>query len=101
MAILISLVLVIGIAFFAVKTYQDLTQVAQINSQRQNLQGKANFWQAIIDKYDGYKDAYFQKAVLEYNLGQITKAKDDNQKALLLDPNFADAKKLETVLEEK
>jgi tetratricopeptide (TPR) repeat protein len=65
------------------------------------LQSKANFWQAIIDKYDGYKDAYFQKALLEYNLGQIDKAKEDNAKALLLDPNFTDAKKLETVLNNK
>ena len=83
---------------FGVKTYQDLNLAMQINNQRQNLQSKANFWQSIINQYDGYKDAYFQKALLEYNLGQIDKAKQDNLKALLLDPNFADARKLEVVL---
>jgi len=87
--------------FFTVKTYQNLDQAIQINNQRQILQGKINFWQSIIDKYDGYKDAYFSKRLLEYNLGQIQKAKEDNLKALLLDPNFEDAKKLEIVLEGK
>ncbi len=100
-SILISLVLVVGIVVFAVIIYQNLNQTVQINNQRQNLQGKANFWQSISNKYDGYKDAYFQKALLEYKLGQIDKAKEDNLKALLLDPNFDDAKKLETVLDNK
>jgi len=100
-SILISLALVAGITVFAVKTYQNFNQVVQINKQRQVLQGKANYWQSISDKYDGYKDAYFQKALLEYRLGQIDNAKADNLKALLLDPNFTDAKKLETVLNNK
>jgi tetratricopeptide (TPR) repeat protein len=98
-SILISLILVVGIVVFGSNTYQNFNQVIQINNQRQGLQSKINFWQAIIDKYDGYKDAYFQKALLEYSLGQIDKAKEDNTKALLLDPNFEDAKKLEMVLD--
>jgi tetratricopeptide (TPR) repeat protein len=98
-SILISLILVAGIAIFVVKTYQNFGQAIQINNEKQDLQSKINFWQAIITKYDGYKDAYFQKALLEYSLGQIDKAKEDNTKALLLDPNFEDAKKLEMVLD--
>lgn len=90
--------MVAGIGYFAAQTYQNLNQTIQINNERQDLQGKANFWQAIINQYDGYKDAYFQKALLEYKLGQVDKAKQDNQKALLLDPNFTDAKKLEVLL---
>ena len=100
-SILISLVLTTGIIISAVIIYQNLNQTVQINNQRQDLQSKANFWQSISDKYDGFKDAYFQKALLEYKLGQIDKAKQDNLKALLLDPNFEDAKKLEMVLDSK
>src|ERR1035437_1733376 len=100
-SIIISLVLVVGIVFFGVKTAQNLNQAIQINAQRQNLQGKANFWQSISNQYDGYKDHYFHKALLEYNLGQIDKARQDNTQALLLDPNFTDAKKLETILNKK
>jgi len=100
-SILISLILIVGIVFFGTKVYQSSSQIVKIANQRQDLQSKANFWQSIVDKYDGYKDAYFQKALLEYNLGQIDKAKEDNTKALLLDPNFSDAKKLETILNSK
>ena len=100
-SILISLVLTTGIIISAVIIYQNLKHAVQINNQRQDLQSKANFWQSISDKYDGFKDAYFQKALSEYKLGQIDKAKEDNLKALLLDPNFEDAKKLETALGNK
>jgi tetratricopeptide (TPR) repeat protein len=63
------------------------------------MQSKINFWQSIADKYEGYKDAYFQMAVLDYQLGNLQKAKSENKKALSLDPNFTDAQKLEVVLE--
>ena len=89
----IVVVLVAGISFFTIKTYQNVVKITQISSQRQNMQGKINFWQSIADKYDGYKDAYFQMAILDYQLGNFPKAKDENAKALLLDPNFNDAKK--------
>jgi tetratricopeptide (TPR) repeat protein len=98
---MIMAVLAIGIGFFSVKVYQDYQQVNQINAQRQQIQGKINFWQSIADKYDGYKDAYFQMAILDYNLGNFKKAKLENQKALTLDPNFDDAKNLKVVLDNK
>jgi tetratricopeptide (TPR) repeat protein len=91
--------LIFGIGFFSLKTYQYYTQVQKIISQRQQMQSKINFWQSIADKYAGYKDAYFQMAVLDYNLGNFSKAKSENKKALSLDPNFLDAQKLEVVLE--
>src|ERR1035437_963809 len=90
----IMAVLVIGIGFFTVKVYQNYQQIVQINAQRQQIQGKINFWQSIADKYDGYKDAYFQMAILDYSLGNFKKAKMENQKALTSDPNFDDAKNL-------
>lgn len=97
----IIVVLTAGISFFAVKTYQNFAEIIQINNQRQNIKGKINFWQSIADKYDGYKDAYFQMAILDYTLGNFQKAKVENAKALLLDPNFDDAKKLEVILDKK
>jgi len=94
-------VLVTGIAFFGVKVYQNYQTITQINAQRQQIQGKINFWQSIADKYEGFKDAYFQMAMLDYSLGNFKKAKLENKKALILDPNFNDAKKLEIVLDNK
>ena len=97
----VMVLLAIGIGFFGVKVYQDYQQINKINAQRQQIQGKINFWQSIADKYDGYKDAYFQMAILDYNLGNFKKAGLENQKALTLDPNFEDAKNLKVVLDNK
>jgi len=98
---LIVIILVFGIVFLGISTFRYSLQAEKINNQRQDLQTQINFWQSIADKYEGYKDAYFRIAVLEYQLGDFQKSKDYNKKALLLDPNFDDAKKLEVVLENK
>ena len=98
LVILTILVLIFGITIFSINLYKNYQQFAQISSQRQNMQSQINFWQSVADKYDGYKDAYFREAILQYNLGDFKNAKINNEKALLLDPNFSDAKKLEDVL---
>jgi tetratricopeptide (TPR) repeat protein len=100
-ALVVIVVSAVGIAFFSVKVYQNYQEITQINAQRQQIQSKINFWQSIADKYEGFKDAYFQMAILDYNLGNFQKAKLENVKALTLDPNFNDAKNLEEVLNNK
>jgi len=96
--LIIIIALICGIAVFSLKTYQYYAKAQQVLAQEQQMQSKINFWQSIADKYEGYKDAYFQMAVLDYELGNISKAKRENKKALTLDPNFTDAIKLETIL---
>lgn len=96
---IIIVILTAGIGVFSLKSYQNYQQITQINAQRQQIQSKINFWQSIADKYPGFKDAYFQMAILDYNLGNFKKAKSENQKALTLDPNFEDAKNLKVVLD--
>jgi tetratricopeptide (TPR) repeat protein len=91
--------LVSGIVIFSLRVYQYYTNVQKVIVQRQQIQSKINFWQSIAEKYEGYKDAYFQMAILDYSLGNFAKAKAENKKALALDPNFTDAQKLEVVLE--
>lgn len=98
LVVLTVLVLIFGISIFSLNLYKYYQEFSQISSQRQNMQSQINFWQSVSDKYDGYKDAYFRMALLEYNLGDFKNAELNNQKALLLDPNFSDAKKLEDVL---
>jgi hypothetical protein len=99
--LIIIIALIAGIVGFSFKTYQFYAQTQRILTQREQIQSKINFWQSIADKYEGYKDAYFQMAVLDYSLGNFSKARLENKKALTLDPNFADAQKLEVVLDEK
>jgi hypothetical protein len=97
-ALCISLGFIIGITFVSVSIHRNTVIVISEITKKQEIQKQINFWQSVADKYQGYKDAYLQIAVLEYNLGDLGKARQANNKALLLDPNFEDAKKLERLL---
>ena len=66
--------------------------------QRRDLQSQINFWKSVLDKYPGYKDAYFKIAVLYYELNDFDNARLNNNKAILLDPNYEDARKLEALI---
>lgn len=98
---LIVMILAFGVMLFSLKIYKSIVYYKQISLERQNLQSQINFWKSIRQKYDGYADAYFRIAVLEYRLGNFNQAIEYNQKALFLDPNFKDAKKLEVLLNKK
>lgn len=98
---ILIIVLLIGSLTLTIKLYQGVGSYLKIANNRQDLSNKINFWQSFTQKYDGYKDAYFQIALLQYQLGNFEKAKESNKKALLLDPGFKDAKSLEILLENK
>ncbi len=95
---LTTIILISAILFFTVNLYDNLVVFNKVNSERQQIQSQINFWKSIANKYDGYKDAYFKIALLEYKLGNIKSSQEYNKKALLLDPNFEDAKKLDVLL---
>jgi hypothetical protein len=95
----VTIVLAAGTMIASLSLYRNVSSLLQLTNNRRELISKLNFWTSISDKYEGYKDAYFQIATLEYKLGDINKAKQANLKALLLDPNFGDAKKLEVLLD--
>ena len=99
--VFVTILLFVVTSLLAVKLYQEVSLYVKITNQRQTLQGKINFWQSFIQKYDGYKDAYFQIALLEYQLGNFEKAREYNKQALLLDPGFEDAKNLEVLFEKQ
>jgi hypothetical protein len=60
-----------------------------------------NFWENFISKHQDYRDAYFQASILEYKLGDTSKAKMYAEKGLFLDPTSAEGKKLEQFLVNK
>lgn len=99
-SVTVTLLLTFGILLMGVNFYKTASEYKKIATERKNIQVKVNFWQSIANKYEGYKDSYFQIALLEYRLGNIKKAREYNKKALLLDPNFEDSKKLQLLLEE-
>jgi tetratricopeptide (TPR) repeat protein len=97
----IILVLSIGIIIFGVNFVKNYNVFQKLSEKRQNLSSQISFWQSVSQKYPGYKDAYFQIAILEYQLGDLQSSEINNQKALILDPNFENAIKLEKILNKK
>ena len=57
-----------------------------------------SFWEEVIKEKPDYRDAYFQLAILYYQINQKEETAKYLQKALELDPNFRPAKKLEKLL---
>lgn len=55
-------------------------------------------WQKIIAEKPNYRDGYLQLAFLYYQIYQNDKAKAYLQKALVIDPNYEPARKLEETL---
>lgn len=93
--------LFLGISVVGLKFYENIKTYNKLSLQRENLQNQKNFWQSVSQKYGSYKDAYFRMALLDYRLGDFEKAKEENNKALLLDPNYNDAKSLQKILDTK
>lgn len=56
------------------------------------------FWEEGIALYPGFRDGYFQLAILEYERGNFEKSREYLRKVMLIDPYFEESKKLEKIL---
>lgn len=86
------------IIFMTLDLLKNLQRQKEINFQRGKIESQVKVWQDIADRFQGYKEAYYQLASLEYQLGNIDKAKFYINKALYLDPNFEKARELLKIL---
>lgn len=68
-------------------------------AKRSVLMQEMKLWEGIATKYPGYRDAYFQAAVLAYRLGDREKETLYLSKAMEIDPNYLPAKNLERISE--
>ncbi|OGH24204.1 MAG: hypothetical protein A3B47_04395 [Candidatus Levybacteria bacterium RIFCSPLOWO2_01_FULL_39_24] len=94
--IFIVAVIIVGLDF------QENLQIKQdIDSQRIILNRELNFWKDFISKRQNYPIAYFQASILEYKLGNTSKAKTHLEKGLILDPSSTDGQRLEKFLVNK
>lgn len=74
---------------------EKLGNLQKVVAQRLILTQQMNLWEGIAQKYPTYRDAYFQAAVLAYQLKETEKEKQYLSKALELDPNYVPAQNLE------
>lgn len=88
--IFIVAVIIVGTDF-----KNNLQTKKNIDSQREVLVHDLKFWEDFISKHQNFPDAYFQASILEYRLGNISKAKTYAEKGSALDPNSQFGKKIE------
>jgi len=65
----------------------------------EKIRQEISFWEKVVKEKPDYRDAYFQLAVLNYQLSQKGATVKYLRKTLELDPNFEPAKKLEKLLD--
>ena len=94
-------VLLIVIIIIGFDLLKNVGQKVQLDRQRQEIISQINYWKEITNKYKGYRDGYFQLAVLEYRLNDKEKAKEYLQNALEIDSNFQKGRELEKILNGK
>lgn len=71
----------------------------RLQEKRAKLEANMTLWEEITKKYPTYRDAYFEEALLAYQLGQRQKAWNLSRHVLLIDPNFTQARELQSLLE--
>lgn len=98
LACLILFVLVVMLVVVGMDLYKDIDQKQKIDKERQEIVKQLQFWQSVVAKYKDYRDAYFQLAILDYRLGDISTSKFYLKKALDIDPNFEKGRELEKIL---
>ncbi len=88
----------LALAVVCMNTYKNYQEKLLQDSERAQINKEISLWNPILQKYKGYRDGYFQIALLEYQLKDFEKARNYLQKTLILDPNFEEARKLEKIL---
>jgi tetratricopeptide (TPR) repeat protein len=89
----------IGIVGFNLK--MNLINLNTVKKERAEITTDINYWKGFVDKHQGYRDGYYQLAILEYRLGNQKQALDYLGKTLEIDPNFSGADLLMEKIKEK
>lgn len=94
-----SALIFLGIVIVSVDMYRNIQKKTQLEKEKAKILNQIKNWKSISEKYRGYRDAYFQLALLEYQLKNLAKANEYLQKTLLLDPNYKEGRKLEKLFD--
>lgn len=76
----------------------SLANLREAKSEPEKIEAQIGYWHKILEKAPGYRDGYFQIAVLNYQIYKDREALEAVNKALEVDPNFEPAKKLKRLL---
>lgn len=95
----LSLIFALTLITISSDAYKNILEERKIEQERGEISRKIQYWESIATKYQGYRDAYFQLAVLEYKLRDFEKSMSYLKKVLEIDPNFQEGRKLEKLIE--
>lgn len=96
--VFIVFIFILAVVVVGLDLRENLKTRQEVDSQREKLTKELKFWEDFIDTHRDYRDAYFKASILEYKLGNTSKAKLYVEKGLSLDPNSEDGKKTEELL---
>ena len=96
MAILLSTSVVFA-CFLSWQLWETWSVWKEASQRHAVLQKELITWEAVTQKYPGYRDAYFEAAVVAYQLGDKGKVEGYLQKVLAIDPNFTPAQQLKAL----
>ncbi|GEM_PF-1589575 len=97
-ASMISIFILALIFAFGLDFYHNFKTRQGVELNREKIASEINYWQQVVDKYNNYRDGYFQLSILEYKIGNKDKSRLYLEKVLELDPNFEAAKSLGKLL---
>ena len=97
----VSAVILGAIVIVGADSYKNYQENKRLSEKRVNIQTQITFWKSINQKYPGFRDSYFELALLEYQLKDFDKAGTYLKEVLRLDPNFKSGRKLESILNKK
>ncbi len=93
-----TLLIVLAIVTVSLDAYINYHENKRFTQERVRIGKEIKFWQSAVDRFPNYRDAYFELALLNYQLKNFGKAREYLSKTLKLDPNFKEASVLEDKL---
>lgn len=93
-----TLLILLAIATVSLDAYLNYKENKRFIQERARIGKEIKFWQSTVDRFPNYRDAYFELALLHYQLKDFGKARKYLGQTLKLDPNFKEAHVLESKL---
>lgn len=82
----------------AAEATKKLLEIEKNERTREEIEREISKWEMIISIKHNYRDAYFRLAVLNYQIFKNEESKQYLEKAMTLDPNFEEGKRLRELL---
>ena len=74
-------------------------QTSPTPKEKNNLEEEYQYWLAIVSDHPDYRDGFYRLAVVAYQLGYVSEAREYLERTRSLDPNFPRIMTLEQLLE--